>query len=269
VPKRLLLFLLCLVALPVTLISPVDRAQAAAVKALFYPLTGEVRLFNPNNAPLPLVFYEISYPSGGSFVDGGLNSTPSVWKSIADNYDASGNQLVDSVNQWTKLLNVNNPRSIAEGLFNGNTSALPALRTISLGKIWNPNLVLPEDFTVHVQTATAVDAQVIKEVTLDGDYLPSGTVDAADFTSWKTFLGQQFAGIADGNLNGAVDAGDYNIWRDNLGATLVGTPFFSSGSGGGGLGAAPVPEPTGCVLAIIGSALLWQGRRVRSLQRAA
>ena len=68
---------------------------------------------------------------------------------------------------------------------------------------------------------------------LAGDYDGLGTVDAADYTVWKTTFGNIVApGTgADGNGNGVVDAADYTVWRDNLGA-------LQASSAGGGSNAA-------------------------------
>jgi hypothetical protein len=274
VAKRLLFFFSFPAILASCLALPATRSQAATVKAYLFPLTGEVRLFNPDpvNA-LPLVFYEIFYDNVPGKPTGGLNGADGVWKSIADTYDASGNGFIDSVNQWTEL-GTNNSKHLAEGLFVGSTSALPPLRTISLGKIWNPSpgggapTILPADLTVNVKMTSSVDATVLKEVALDGDYFPDNKVDIQDYNTWTNFLGQPYTGLGDGNINGIVDAGDYTIWRDNLGASLIGTPFLAAGSGGGGLSAAAAPEPASGVLACFGGALLWWIRQARQSRRA-
>ena len=77
-----------------------------------------------------------------------------------------------------------------------------------------------------------------------GDYNKDGKVDAADYTIWRDHLGQSFQLENEGGISpGAVDAADYTFWKSRFGAT--------TGSGGGSLVAATVPEPTSCGLTLI------------------
>jgi hypothetical protein len=65
-----------------------------------------------------------------------------------------------------------------------------------------------------------------------GDFDASGTVNAADFATWKSAFGTSASQIgfgADGNHDGRVDAADYTAWRDNLGSTT--TLYGAAGSG--------------------------------------
>ena len=48
---------------------------------------------------------------------------------------------------------------------------------------------------------------------------------------------------ADGNGNNSVDAGDYTVWKTHFGET--------AGSGSGASAIAPVPEPTTLVLFLV------------------
>ena len=63
---------------------------AAAVEVQLYPLTGEVRLFNPDPTDFEFVFYELKSDVNS------FEGVPANWTSIADTYDASGNGFVDS-----------------------------------------------------------------------------------------------------------------------------------------------------------------------------
>jgi hypothetical protein len=72
-----------------------------------------------------------------------------------------------------------------------------------------------------------------------GDYNENGTVDAADYVSWR-----------EGNINGQQG---YLDWRANFGRTL--TPGSSSAS---------VPEPAGLALLVIGGLLAGSRRRGNS-----
>ena len=81
-----------------------------------------------------------------------------------------------------------------------------------------------------------------------GDYNQDGTVDAADYVTWRTTLGQMGAGLAaDGNGNGEIDAGDYQVWRANFGKTAAGA---------GASNAIAVPEPASILLLLIACAVL-------------
>jgi hypothetical protein len=60
---------------------------------------------------------------------------------------------------------------------------------------------------------------------LVGDFNLNGTVQANDYTIWKSNFGIEDEVIAgDGNGDGIVDAADYTVWRDNLGKTFANVP---------------------------------------------
>ena len=107
----------------------------------------------------------------------------------------------------------------------------------------------------------AVDAS---GVLLPGDYNQDMVVDGEDFIVWRDSLGTSSSGLhvsafADGNYDGIVDAADYTIWRDHLGET---GPWNAPGAASLGH-PVTLPEPAGCVLLTIGTAVgLFQRRRV-------
>jgi hypothetical protein len=236
------------------------QANAQTLKALVFPLTGEIRLSNPSATAIPFVFYEIYYDDVPGLPAGGLNGADGVWKSIADTYDASGNGFVDPVNNWLELPATS--KHLAEGLFVGSGSSLPGLRSITLGNIWNPSIVGAADLTVRVgqfdqQSATEIPV----DLAFDGDYNQDEAVDEMDYDWWKGAFGSPF--FADGNLDGIVNLADYTIWRDHLGLVVAGGSVEQLGAAGGvGLGARAVPEPTSVSLAlVVGSAGLARFRR--------
>jgi hypothetical protein len=67
-----------------------------------------------------------------------------------------------------------------------------------------------------------------------GDFNHNGTVDAADFVTWRKWLGSIYV------------AGDINTWRANFGQSAA----------GGGL-ASTLPEPVSIVLVLVGLSFVW------------
>ncbi len=88
-----------------------------------------------------------------------------------------------------------------------------------------------------------------------GDFNADGVVDAADYTVWRDNLGSSDAlggnGDESGLSAGVVDEADYALWRINFGMNFLGNAA----------GATPVPEPTGCLLALAVVALAGVTRR--------
>jgi glucose/arabinose dehydrogenase len=99
---------------------------------------------------------------------------------------------------------------------------------------------------------------VTNSVPLSGDYNRDGTVDAADYATWRTSLGDSGYHLsADGNGNGQIDAGDYDVWRANFGSTTS----WTSGTFAGRLSA--VPEPTAFILLTLAVCILLLAARRR------
>jgi hypothetical protein len=61
---------------------------------------------------------------------------------------------------------------------------------------------------------------------LTGDYNGDGSINAADYTLWRSTYGSTVpvAAGADGNADGLVNAADYTVWRDNLSAQPAAIP---------------------------------------------
>jgi hypothetical protein len=232
-------------------------AAADTLDAQLFPLTGEVRFHNPNGVAVPFVYYSISSITNHV---GALNPTNPPWRSITDYYDVSGNGFIDATHEWTKLSATST--ELTEGPFTGPGGSLQALRSVTLGSIWNPGVVPYTDlvFDIH-QDTQAVTVNI--QLAVAGDYDHNGTVNQADYTVWRQNFGSTSLLDADGNINGVVDAADYMIWRKNVGNSLPG-----AGSGSGlslGLVSGAVPEPTtGALIWLGGSALLLRARRRRA-----
>ena len=120
-------------------------AQATSVTLQLFPFTGEVRLLNENIDPFSFAFYSLKSPSGA------LNGANGVWTSIADTYDVSGNGFIDATNEWIELsANATELTEITEGAFSGPGGTLAAQRSVSLGRIWDPNAVSTSDVSAQV-----------------------------------------------------------------------------------------------------------------------
>lgn len=88
------------------------------------------------------------------------------------------------------------------------------------------------------------------------DYNVDGVVNNYDFTAWTRAFGGSSAELlyADGNDDLVIDAADYSVWRDAM---------------GGASAAAAVPEPSGVMILLGISGMLWQRRRANwTLARA-
>jgi len=250
--------LLLIVAAVLAVASPAGLSAAAALEVQLYPLSGHVRLANPNSTPFDFVFYQLDSP-GGAFT-----GVPASWTSITDMYDSGGNSAFTSDSQWVEL--EADANSVAEGAFSGS-GHLSAYRSIGLGAIWDPDLVMPNDVQVTVLDGDSQVADAATVISLLGDYNLDLVVDASDYTVWRDSFGSVTMPGADGNFDGVVDAADYMVWRDHFGDTLVGAGFGSLASIGGGLAAVAVPEPTAALLACLAITTMAcrRARRARSV----
>ena len=233
-------------------------AQATSVTLQLFPLTGEVRLLNHNPDPFSFISYSLGSPSGG------FNATNGVWTSIADTYDVSGNGFIDPVDDWIEL-DASATKLTEVDFIPVSVGTLPANRSVSLGKIWDPNVAPFEEIEWKIILPNGSDATVLKRRAIDGDYLTDLIVDEVDYIFWKAYFGSTTAYYADGNIDGIVDAADYTVWRDNLGLSLPGSGAGELGAAGGGLSAVAVPEPAALILAIAaGGWMMSRTRRRRS-----
>ena len=90
-----------------------------------------------------------------------------------------------------------------------------------------------------------------------GDYNADGTVNAADYTSWRNTLGDGLKAGSPGRRRQQQRSGcrRLHVWKNNFGNVTPG-----SGGGAGGLG---VPEPASNLLIFAAAAFGWlaRGRR--------
>jgi serralysin len=172
-------------------------------------------------------------PRGGVFSQGSAdqNQTPTT-------FDANSRSnlalTILAANGTTVLAMANaNPAGIAESIAN---LALPAAGTYYAE-------VTGADDTIQLYelglTATTI------ATLLPGDYNHDGVVDAADYTLWRSTLGQSVtAGTgADGNGDGLITAADFDLWRAHFGQTAA---------SGSVLAGTSVPEPPAAFLVCVG-----------------
>jgi hypothetical protein len=237
------------------------QSQALNLTVQLFPITGEVRFRNTSGAAVPFAYYSIVSPSGA------LNGNSGIWKSITENYDASGNDFIDPLEDWTKLSAVST--QLTEGVFSGPGGSLPAFRSLSLGQIWNPALYPSPDLTFDIREPNSTPITTTTQFAVAGDYNEGGGVGPLDYDLWRQTFGSTTNLAADGNLNGIVDTADYVIWRNNLGIALP--PGAGSGSGSGLRVGGIVPEPATAVLLLTAgfATLSARGPRRRSERRAA
>ena len=243
------LIVACGVGLALGMVGSGARAQPQNIRVQIFPFTGEVRFQNRNSEPFAFLSYSIASASGALQGGGG------AWQSIAGVYDASGNGFIAPTNQWNITSNTATLMSEASG--SAVAGALPPLRSVSLGNIWNPAQVDPPDLVITINQPGGFQASVDLRRAIDGDYDENRTVGANDYAQWKFAYGSHadsvFFFFADGNIDGVVDAADYTVWRNNLGKSLNPTP------GSGGLSSAAnsavaIPEPSLASLAVIACA---------------
>jgi T5SS/PEP-CTERM-associated repeat protein len=131
----------------------------------------------------------------------------------------------------------------ADGGITGTFDSItfPPLPTgLEFGLIYGSNTVTAE---VRIDSTAAG---------LPGDYNNDGTVDASDYTVWRDKLGSTVA-LANDDTPG-VGQDDYTRWVNNFGQSLL----------GGGVASSTTPEPTSCLLALLGLAMLTNPRAIRS-----
>ncbi len=87
---------------------------------------------------------------------------------------------------------------------------------------------------------------------LDGDYNDDGTIDAADYTTWRDVMTAGGTELANDPTPGTVDETDYDYWKAHYGETA---------GAGAALSLAAVPEPASAVLAIVALGLVGLLRR--------
>jgi autotransporter-associated beta strand protein len=160
--------------------------------------------------------------TGDTTVEAGILSISSAYLAdVADVYLSSGT---------TFDLNFSGTDVIDSLFFNGVSQAMgtwgsPTSTATNISSLFSGSGVL--DVTTFIETPSLV-----------GDYNNDGTVDAADYTTWRDNLNGDASALANRDpLNmGNVSQDDYDSWKANFGATLNGSGSLAS--------QASVPEPS-------------------------
>jgi hypothetical protein len=110
--------------------------------------------------------------------------------------------------------------------------------------------ILTDGSFLQLGYANATLLGIERRVGLTGDYNHDGSVDGADYVSWRNTRGQSVPNGtgADGDENGIVDDADFALWRANFGNTTAAASTTL----------ANVPEPHSAVVILLAAGLLSQ-----------
>jgi hypothetical protein len=92
--------------------------------------------------------------------------------------------------------------------------------------------------------------------TLLGDYNGDGTVDAADYSTWRDAMTIGGVYLLNDSTPGTLDESDFAFWRDHFGDTL-----------NAGSAAAAIPEPSAVLLATVAVGMAWGMTRSQRHER--
>ncbi|MBN1852551.1 MAG: PEP-CTERM sorting domain-containing protein [Pirellulales bacterium] len=194
--------------------------------------TGNVSLINDTGFDFNLNYYEVLSASG--------SLDPTSWNSLDE-------QGIDG-GAWME----NNPstKAIRESYFLGATTLANGAQ-FNLGTAFDTSkgtqdLVARFGTDLGLLNLTTIEYVTGGDIAdFDGD----SDVDGADFLIWQNGFGMTTgATLADGDANrdGAVNGTDLAIWKDQF------------GTGGGGLAAVAIPEPsTGLLVLLTGALAAW------------
>ncbi len=165
------------------------------------------RVFIKNSGVTPSVIdgYTVFSPSSALIVSG--------WTPIAGDYDASGDQSVDSISNWF-IIDPPSTTTATEASLTKNSGSLAPGQIVSLGLFFDVSKLEGLAVTVSAGSQTILVAGDFRN--LNADYDSDLDVDLADYNVFKSTYGSVGVGLAaDGNGDGVVDAADYTVWRDS------------------------------------------------------
>lgn len=215
-----------------TLFSPVELQTDSEIAAGPATVTGELAGVVSGSggliksAPGILILSNAgnSYAGDTTIVQGTLSLTNPFLSDLADVFLATGTTL---------NLNYSDTDVIDSLFINGESQS---------EGLWGATGNVSADFQTDLITGLGL-LQVSTFVApgLAGDYNDNGTVDAADYVTWRKNNGTGNALPNDNDLGTPVSSAHYDLWVTNFGST--------SGGGSGGELAA-IPEPSAAMLAV-------------------
>jgi hypothetical protein len=224
---------------------PTGGAVGPSALSLEVRSNGQVYIKNETTAAISFDSYRIASGSN-SLSFGGWNSLQNHGIDPFMGGDDPGEL-------WTKS-GGSSDGVLAESFLLSASSINPG-QTLSLGYAFTVGGMQDLTFQYRDSASGALPSVVPTYVTVagvDGDYNNDGSVNAADYTIWRDHLNQSFQLENEGGVSpGVVDQADYTFWKSRFGAM----------SGSGSLGAAAVPEPASCGLALVGLIAVFVVRR--------
>lgn len=195
-------------AIAVVLQSGLGTALASSLELVVDLNENTVHLLNPTVVSEVFDGYTISSSTDElQFID---------WMSIADNYDATGDQSVDSSAEWFVIsADSSSLTEVSPMAFSG---ALAPGASVLLGELWSG---LTEDLSATVSSGASTMAIGVDYRDLTADYDGNLVIDLNDFAVFTSTFGSISDLRADGNNDGVVDAADYTVWRDSSELSLV------------------------------------------------
>lgn len=141
-------------------------------------------------------------------------------------------------------LNLSTFTNLAQGNF---VDFMPEFTPAGIGQVAAEYTLFLSDEDLPGELTQTLSMMLLGEAILQGDYNRDGTVDAADYITWRHTLHDNVTAYfgADGNGDTLVDESDYQVWRDHFGDVVA-------GSGTGSQSSSSAPEPGGILLVASG-----------------
>lgn len=239
--------------------------------------TGAITLTNIGSTPAAIKGYSISSEAGSMNQNG--------WRSIADNYDASGNQSVDSNDNWTELPQAGAGTDLSEFEFGGNGGTIGVGASVVLSQAAaDPNgiawLKSPfEDVQLEVSLVdTANYSGATPEYSVQFIGGPAGGYQVADLNfdntvnalDWPLYNAGRGTDLSNSSQAVAYQSGDFNgDLKNDIADFVIFRNAFIAAQGTAAWAAltTAVPEPNSILLMVAGVSLWCSLRASRGNRR--